>query len=193
MVGRRGQAHDRLAGDQDRAALRARPRRSAAKPQARDSLARLVDETRRRRLPFSLVLRPNEPQVAPLRDAPGGADARDRSGRTARRRMAGRRRRRRPARPARRTLGRRAHNRPAGAAGRPLPAHCRWRRMRADRRPAGGLSARRRRRASGSASPPRSTLCAAPTEIVATRGSATSRRWRSPAKRPAAPAPPISA
>jgi glycogen operon protein len=43
--------------------------------QARESLARLVDETRRR-LPFSLVLRSGEPAVAPLRDLAGAADAR---------------------------------------------------------------------------------------------------------------------
>ena len=44
--------------------------------EARASLTRLIDETRRRRLPFSLVLRLGEPPVAPLRDLPGGADAR---------------------------------------------------------------------------------------------------------------------
>jgi glycogen operon protein len=44
--------------------------------QARDSLARLVDETQRRRLPFSLVLRAGEPLAAPLRDAPGKTNAR---------------------------------------------------------------------------------------------------------------------
>jgi glycogen debranching enzyme GlgX/4-alpha-glucanotransferase len=44
--------------------------------EARESLTRLVDETHRRRLPFSLLLRSNDPQVAPLRDLPGGADAR---------------------------------------------------------------------------------------------------------------------
>jgi glycogen debranching enzyme GlgX/4-alpha-glucanotransferase len=44
--------------------------------EARDSLTRLVDETQRRRLPFSLVLRLDEPPVAPLRDLPGGGEAR---------------------------------------------------------------------------------------------------------------------
>ena len=44
--------------------------------QARESLTRLIDETQRRRLPFSLVLRHGEPLVAPLRDAPGKTDAR---------------------------------------------------------------------------------------------------------------------
>jgi len=44
--------------------------------QARDSLARLTDETQRRWLPFSLVLRIDEPLAAPLRDKPGKADAR---------------------------------------------------------------------------------------------------------------------
>ena len=44
--------------------------------EARDSLTRLVDETHRRRLPFSLVLRLGEPQLAPLRDLPGADDAR---------------------------------------------------------------------------------------------------------------------
>ncbi|HSU98766.1 MAG TPA: 4-alpha-glucanotransferase, partial [Roseiarcus sp.] len=43
---------------------------------ARESLAGLIDETQRRRLPFSLVLRQGEPLVAPLRDTPGKADAR---------------------------------------------------------------------------------------------------------------------
>ena len=37
----------------------------ASEAQARDSLTRLIDETQRRRLPFSLVLRPDEPLVAP--------------------------------------------------------------------------------------------------------------------------------
>jgi glycogen debranching enzyme GlgX/4-alpha-glucanotransferase len=41
---------------------------------ARESLTRLVDETRRR-LPFSLVLRLGEPAVAPLRDLPSAVDA----------------------------------------------------------------------------------------------------------------------
>jgi glycogen operon protein len=44
--------------------------------QARESLTRLIDETQRRRLPFSVVLRHGEPLVAPLRDTPGKADAR---------------------------------------------------------------------------------------------------------------------
>ncbi len=44
--------------------------------QARDSLTRLVDDTERRRLPFSLVLRLGEPLVAPLRDMASATDAR---------------------------------------------------------------------------------------------------------------------
>ena len=44
--------------------------------EARASLTRLVDETHRRRLPFSLLLRLGEPAVAPLRDLPSAADAR---------------------------------------------------------------------------------------------------------------------
>ena len=48
----------------------------ATEAQARESLSRLIDETKRRRLPFSLVLRRGEPIVAPLRDEPGKADAR---------------------------------------------------------------------------------------------------------------------
>jgi glycogen debranching enzyme GlgX/4-alpha-glucanotransferase len=44
--------------------------------EARESLTRLVDETHRRRLPFSLLLRLDEPQVVPLRDLPRAADAR---------------------------------------------------------------------------------------------------------------------
>ncbi len=43
---------------------------------ARDSLTRLIDETQRRRLPSSLVLRLGEPLSAPLRDQPGAVDAR---------------------------------------------------------------------------------------------------------------------
>ena len=48
----------------------------ASEAQARDSLARLVDDTQRRRLPFSLVLRLGEPLVASLRDMARAADAR---------------------------------------------------------------------------------------------------------------------
>ncbi len=48
----------------------------ASEAQARGSLTRLVDETHRRRLPFSLVLRLGEPAVAPLRDLPTAVDAR---------------------------------------------------------------------------------------------------------------------
>ena len=44
--------------------------------QARDSLGRLVDETQRRRIPFSLVLRVDQPLVAPLRDMPRASEAR---------------------------------------------------------------------------------------------------------------------
>jgi glycogen debranching enzyme GlgX/4-alpha-glucanotransferase len=48
----------------------------ASEAQARDSLTRLVDETQRRRLPFSLVLRTDQPLVAPLRDLLHKTDAR---------------------------------------------------------------------------------------------------------------------
>ena len=48
----------------------------ASQAQARDSLTRLIDDTQRRRLPFSLVLRLDQPLVAPLRDAPRPTDAR---------------------------------------------------------------------------------------------------------------------
>ena len=48
----------------------------ASEAQARDSLTQLMDETQRRRLPFSLVLRADEPLAAPLRDMPGASDAR---------------------------------------------------------------------------------------------------------------------
>ena len=44
--------------------------------QARVSLTRLIDETQRRRLPFSLVLRADQPLVASLRDTPRKTDAR---------------------------------------------------------------------------------------------------------------------
>ena len=48
----------------------------ASEAQARGSLTRLMDETQRRRLPFSLVLRADEPLVAPLREMPQASDAR---------------------------------------------------------------------------------------------------------------------
>jgi glycogen debranching enzyme GlgX/4-alpha-glucanotransferase len=44
--------------------------------QARDSLTRLIDDTQRRRLPFSMVLRLDQPLVAPLRDTPRATEAR---------------------------------------------------------------------------------------------------------------------
>src|SRR6185437_16574430 len=44
--------------------------------EARGSLARLIDDTDRRRLPFSLVLRQGEALTAPLRDMARAADAR---------------------------------------------------------------------------------------------------------------------
>src|SRR5579871_2707149 len=49
---------------------------AGSESEARDSLTRLIDETQRRRLPSSLVLRLGEPLIAPLRDQPGAADAR---------------------------------------------------------------------------------------------------------------------
>jgi glycogen operon protein len=48
----------------------------ASEAQARDSLTLLIDDTRGRRLPFSLVLRLDQPLVAPLRDTPRATDAR---------------------------------------------------------------------------------------------------------------------
>jgi glycogen operon protein len=48
----------------------------ASEAQARDSLTRVIDETQRRRLPFSLVLRVDQPLAAPLRDTPRKTDAR---------------------------------------------------------------------------------------------------------------------
>src|SRR4029078_2204347 len=44
--------------------------------EARGSLPRLIDDTDRRRLPFSLVLRQGEALTAPLRDMARAADAR---------------------------------------------------------------------------------------------------------------------
>ncbi|MGA8712311.1 MAG: glycogen debranching protein GlgX [Roseiarcus sp.] len=44
--------------------------------QAHESLARVVDETRRRRVPPSLVVRFDEPLMAPLRDSPQASEAR---------------------------------------------------------------------------------------------------------------------
>ena len=49
---------------------------AASEAEARESLTRVVDETQRRRLPFSLVLRLGEPPVAPLRDMPRSTAAR---------------------------------------------------------------------------------------------------------------------
>jgi glycogen debranching enzyme GlgX/4-alpha-glucanotransferase len=48
----------------------------ASEAQARDSLTRLIDETQRRRLPFSLVLGADQPLAAPLRDMPQASEAR---------------------------------------------------------------------------------------------------------------------
>ncbi len=48
----------------------------ASEAQARNSLTGLLDETQRRRLPFSLVLRADQPLVAALRETPGKLDAR---------------------------------------------------------------------------------------------------------------------
>ena len=59
----------------------------ASEAQARDSLTRLIDETQRRRLPFSLVLRADQPLVAPLRDMPQASRGADRARRRRRRRM----------------------------------------------------------------------------------------------------------
>jgi glycogen debranching enzyme GlgX/4-alpha-glucanotransferase len=49
---------------------------AASEAEARESLTRIVDETHRRRLPFSLALRVDEPLVAPLRDMPRSTAAR---------------------------------------------------------------------------------------------------------------------
>ena len=49
---------------------------AGSEAQARESLARVLDETRRRRVPPSLVLRFDEKLAAPLRDAPGACEAR---------------------------------------------------------------------------------------------------------------------
>ena len=49
---------------------------AGSEAQARASLAQVLDQTRRRRVPYSLVLRADEPMSAPLRDAPKGCDAR---------------------------------------------------------------------------------------------------------------------
>jgi 4-alpha-glucanotransferase len=48
----------------------------ASEDAAQSSLTRLIDDTERRRLPFSLVLPADRPLVAPLRDMPRAADAR---------------------------------------------------------------------------------------------------------------------
>ncbi len=49
---------------------------AASQAEARESMARVIDETRLRRLPFSLVLRLDEPLAAPLRGGPQAAEAR---------------------------------------------------------------------------------------------------------------------
>jgi len=49
---------------------------AASEAEARESLTRVIDETQRRRLPFSLVLRLGERPVAPLRDMPRSTAAR---------------------------------------------------------------------------------------------------------------------
>jgi glycogen debranching enzyme GlgX/4-alpha-glucanotransferase len=49
---------------------------AGSEAQTRESLARVLDETRRRRVPPSLVLRFDEKLAAPLRDAPGAGEAR---------------------------------------------------------------------------------------------------------------------
>ncbi|HME85019.1 MAG TPA: 4-alpha-glucanotransferase [Roseiarcus sp.] len=49
---------------------------AGSEAQARESLTRVLDETRRRRVPCSLVLHPDGRLAAPLRDAPKGCEAR---------------------------------------------------------------------------------------------------------------------
>ena len=49
---------------------------AGSEAQARESLTRVLDETRRRPVPPSLVLRFDEPPAAPLRNAPKGCEAR---------------------------------------------------------------------------------------------------------------------
>ncbi len=49
---------------------------AGSEAQARESLERVLDETRRRRVPYSLVLRSGEPLTAPLRDAPRDCEIR---------------------------------------------------------------------------------------------------------------------
>ena len=49
---------------------------AASEADARDSLKSVIDETRRRRVPSSLVVRRDEAPAAPLRDAAGACDAR---------------------------------------------------------------------------------------------------------------------
>jgi glycogen operon protein len=49
---------------------------TGSEAQARESLTRVLDETRLRRIPYSLVLRPDGPLATPLRGAPRGCDVR---------------------------------------------------------------------------------------------------------------------
>ncbi len=49
---------------------------AGSEAEARESLTRVLDETRRRRVPYSLVMRADQPLAAPLRDAPQGREAR---------------------------------------------------------------------------------------------------------------------
>ncbi len=163
---------------------------AASEAEARDSLTTVLDETRRRRIPPSLVLRPDEKPAAPLRDAPGACDARieREDGRVVEWRT--------PAGdgvcralPDGRTVAERTIALPE-SADRPPSPHRRRRRMRADRRAARvptACRARRRKRFGVTA------------QIYALRRARRSgdrrlrRRWPRPARRPATPARPISA
>ena len=192
MVRHRRQAHDRFAGEQDRASSGARPRGCE-----RSSSARKPHSPHRRDTapPPALLACPAPWRAARRALARCARQDRcsDRAGGRRRRRMVDRSRRRRAARSARRTLRLRARNRAADAANRAPPSHCRRRRMRAHRRAAAGLQSQsgraqalwRRRPALRPASRGR--------ETVATKGSATFQRSRSREKRRAKPARPISA
>ncbi len=116
---------------------------ASSQAQLRESLARLIDETGARRLPFALVRRFDRALSVPVRADPAAFAAPDRAERRNRGRTDDRLARpaeRSEAAPARRRAhDLRARDRPAGPADRPPSALSRRRRMRADRRAARGL------------------------------------------------------
>ena len=157
--------------------------------QAHESLARVVDETRRRRVPPSLVVRFDEPLVAPLRDAPQACEARidceDGSVREWRVEAGDGA----PKDATRRARRRRAVDRAPRSADRPSSPHRRRRRLHSDSCAARGLWPQ-----GGAAQALR--RCGADLRHAPRRRSGRRRffdDWRARARRPAARGRPISA